>query len=58
MADFGSSVFEKFTKINDKTFFHSSNGFVFRKDQRPNLNKMAAKNQNGVIWPFGHFLIK
>jgi hypothetical protein len=33
MVDFGSLIFEKFSKINDKTFFHSSNGFVFREDQ-------------------------
>jgi hypothetical protein len=53
MADFGSLIFEKFTKINNKTFFHFSNGFVFKKDQTLIkiiifATKMATKNQNGV----------
>jgi hypothetical protein len=57
MADFGSPIFEKFPKINDKTFFHSFNGFVFKKYQtlilkklKRQKSKMAAKNQNGVKW--------
>jgi hypothetical protein len=33
MVDFGSPMLEKFPKFNDKTFFHSFNGFVFKKDQ-------------------------
>jgi hypothetical protein len=53
MADFGSLIFEKFSKINDKTFFQSSNGFVFGKDQTLLkiiiiATKMVTKNQNAV----------
>jgi hypothetical protein len=45
-------IFEKHPKINDKTFFLSPNGFVFRKDQTFIKIIMGTKYQNGGEMPY------